>query len=156
LRSEAQDLERYDQLMRNVIAPTTEPPSPHKLEVFVFRHHAGMRTLWPDLPDGVQGFYSTSADRIIAVSYLDESGTLLSGREILFHEYAHHFMFQYFETAYPRWVAEGFAEYAMTTHWHGDIATIGDFSRARADALVGGSAWVPMTTLLKPPESMSM
>ena len=49
------------------------------------------------------------ANRETADSKLD-----LSGNTVLFHEYAHHFMFHNFNAPYPAWYVEGFAEYVST------------------------------------------
>ena len=44
----------------------------------------------------------------------------LSGQRILFHEYAHHFMFSEFNKATPAWLIEGFAEFVSTTEFADD------------------------------------
>lgn len=43
-----------------------------------------------------------------------DSRTELDPRSVLFHEYAHHFMFQYFAASYPSWYIEAFAETVAT------------------------------------------
>ena len=44
----------------------------------------------------------------------DSEKKKLDPEKVLFHEYAHHFMFQHFAAAYPDWYFEGFAETAAT------------------------------------------
>ena len=42
---------------------------------------------------------------------------------MLFHEYAHHFMFQYFPAGYPSWYVEAFAETLATIDLHRTAAS---------------------------------
>ena len=45
---------------------------------------------------------------------------------VLFHEYTHHFTFQYFPATYPSWYSEGFAEFwGATRILPGDIVEVG-------------------------------
>jgi tetratricopeptide (TPR) repeat protein len=44
----------------------------------------------------------------------------LDAQEILFHEYAHHFMLRYFPAAYPAWYVEGFAEFYSVVNFPKD------------------------------------
>ena len=44
----------------------------------------------------------------------------LDPKSVLFHEYAHHFMFQYFPAGYPSWYVEAFAETLATIDLHQD------------------------------------
>jgi tetratricopeptide (TPR) repeat protein len=61
----------------------------------------------------VAGFYSTSDRNGFAVVAREKKQSQfdLDAGEILFHEYAHHFMLHYFPAAYPAWYVEGFAEF---------------------------------------------
>ena len=50
----------------------------------------------------------------------------LDPESVLFHEYTHHFTFQYFPATYPVWYSEGFAEFWGTTAiLPGDVVEVG-------------------------------
>ena len=76
---------------------------------------------------GVVGYYVPDARGMMLVgtrrsisglndirSHRDESSDI-DPESVLFHEYAHHFMYQYFPATYPTWYSEGFAEFWGTT-----------------------------------------
>jgi len=61
---------------------------------------------------GVAGFYDSNLLGPFAVTprrTLSEGGSFTPDL-VLHHEYAHHFMLQYFPSVYPPWYVEGFAE----------------------------------------------
>ncbi len=61
----------------------------------------------------------------------------LDAEIILFHEYAHHFMLQYFAAGYPAWYVEGYAEYYSTTEFRKDGAiAVGMPAQHRATSLL--------------------
>lgn len=62
------------------------------------------------------GFYSVRLGQTFAVANRDSrhGRTALDGKTVLFHEYAHHFMFHNFAIPAPAWFVEGFAEYVST------------------------------------------
>lgn len=68
------------------------------------------------------GFYSSSSEGSFAVASRQPEyyPNRLSGQMSLFHEYAHHFMYRHFVSAYPAWYREGFAEYTSTTRFDAD------------------------------------
>jgi len=135
-------LEDFDHLLRTIIA-VTEPPSPNKLHVYIVDDGRALRTVHP-VPAGIAGFYTATPDGIAAV--VDNSAES-NANEILFHEYAHHFMMQYRPNAYPAWYVEGFAEYFMTARFTDRHIDIGNYSPGRAYAIVEGH-WLPMEQVL--------
>ena len=66
---------------------------------------------------------------------------------MLFHEYAHHFMWQYAANAYPAWYIEGFAEYFATARFERRRIDLGNFSPGRIASIVQGN-WLPMDRVL--------
>ena len=89
---------------------------------------------------------SPTPDGIAAV--VDEASATRRGNEILFHEYAHHFMMQNSTSAaYPGWYIEGFAEYFATVRFTARKIDIGNYSQGRAYSIVQG-AWLPMERIL--------
>jgi hypothetical protein len=135
-------LEDYDHLLRTMIA-VTEPPSPNKLHIYIVANARDLRTV-QQVPPGIAGFYAATPDGIAA--FVDDSAEA-TGNEILFHEYAHHFMSQYRPNAYPGWYVEGFAEYFMTARISPRRIDIGQYSPGRAYLLMEGQ-WLPMDRVL--------
>jgi hypothetical protein len=64
--------------------------------------------------ENVHGLYSPSSEGsfLIASRAPGYEKERLSGQNVLFHEYAHHFMYRHFTSAWPAWYREGLAEYA--------------------------------------------
>lgn len=143
-------LEDYDHLLRVMIA-VTEPAAPNKLHIYIVGNARDLRTV-QQVPPGVAGFYAATPDGIAA--FVDNSAEA-GGNEILFHEYAHHFMMQYRPNAYPAWYVEGFAEYFMTARFVGRRIDIGTASPGRAYAIMQNQ-WLPMDQILSGmPQSMN-
>ena len=149
LRQRILRLEDFDHMLRRVIA-VTDTASPNKLHVYILANGRELRTVHA-VPPGVAGYYVATPDGIAA--FIDNSSEM-SGNEILFHEYTHHFMMQYRPDAYPPWFVEGFAEYFMTVRFNGRNIDIGNFSPGRAYSLTQ-SEWLPMDQVLYgEPQSM--
>jgi hypothetical protein len=134
-------LEDFDRLMR-VITSVNGPPAPTKLNIFILGSGADLRAVH-NIGTGVAGFYTATPDGIGA--FID--GRQPNANEILFHEYAHHFMMQYAPNAYPLWYIEGFAEYFMTARFTPRAIDIGNFSRGRVAAIENPN-WLPMDRIL--------
>lgn len=133
LREIAQSLEDFDTTLRR-FTQTTAEPSPNKLHVYVVRGIGALRQARPGIGISVRGFYRSGIEANSAfLIYSDAWG--LTRDQILFHEYAHHFMLQYFPHAYPSWYVEGWAEYVSTASFRGREARIGTPSVARAESL---------------------
>ena len=78
-----------------------------------------------------------------------DSRTNLDPQSVLFHEYAHHFMFQHFSAAYPSWYVEGFAETAATIEFRPDGSFhLGNPPQYRSDMLLSGMLPVTATSML--------
>jgi hypothetical protein len=142
LRQRILRLEDYDHLLRTIVA-VAEPPTPNKLHVYIVGNARDLRVI-QQLPPGFSGFYTATLDGVAA--FIDNSSES-SGNEILFHEYAHHFMLQYRPNAYPAWYVEGFAEYFMTARFVGRRIDIGNYSPGRAYAIME-RPWLPMDQVL--------
>lgn len=141
LRRHAERLERFDALLRRQFSlPAIE--GARKLPVYLVYTGADLRRVNPNLVEGVAGFYSASETDVYAV--LNRRG----GDDILFHEYAHHFMFQNFPGGYPGWFTEGFAEFFMTASVDNpDKVTVGYFNPGRLRTL-NEVEWIPVEQLL--------
>lgn len=122
LRGFTERVEKFDGLMR-VMTGQGKETSPNKLIIFVVRDVAAVQRLIGKARRNTAGFYSPSIAGSIAIvprSAGDGSALDLDADTVLFHEYAHHFMLQYFAAGYPAWYVEGFAEYYSTTEFRKD------------------------------------
>lgn len=137
------DLEVFDGLLRRFTrAPATR--SPIKLDVYLLTNDQFRDTF--HMGGGIVGFYRATPDQIGAFA-IYSSGTGLDGEDVLFHEYAHHFMYQYFSNAYPAWYVEGFAEFVMTAVLGTERITLGRSEAGRLYSLEHGN-WLPMERLI--------
>jgi hypothetical protein len=135
-------LEDFDRLLRALNAGEEEP-SPPKLYVYLLSGHAALRVV-REVPPGIDGFYTASPDGILAM--IDTSNPE-AGNQLLFHEYAHHFMAQNSDVPYPAWFKEGFAEYLATVRFGSRRIDIGNFAPGRVYQLQQGP-WLPLARLL--------
>ena len=130
------NLERFDALLRlkfNVV----DDESPNKLVVYFL---AGQESV-SQFVRNAAGFYSPDSEGTYAVANREDGSELLSlsGMAVLFHEYAHHFMFRHFSYPYPAWYVEGFAEYYATVEFKKDGTwTMGKPPYYRAYGLIEG------------------
>lgn len=104
-----------------------------KLDVYLVRGPAQLQRVQPRVGYGVGGFYRAIPNQVMAVAIRDEEG--LGADDILFHEYTHHFMLEYFPVAYPAWLIEGYAEYFSTVQATSEGIEIGRYNNARAGML---------------------
>jgi len=99
--------------------------------------------------ENLQGLYSPSIEGsfLIASRAPGYDKETLSGQMVLFHEYAHHFMYRHFTSAWPAWYREGFAEYASTVTFDADwTAKVGQPNWPRLKHLDGKP--MPLETIL--------
>ncbi len=142
LRSDAIKLERYDQLMR-LLTGIGDDKGQVKLTVYFVRSTSAVQALYPGPVKSIGGFYSPSpAGAIIVVprsidAYEGDSRKFAETEDVvLFHEYAHHLMQQYFPAAYPAWYIEGFAEFIGNARIETNgIASYGIVNISRAPTL---------------------
>jgi len=120
--------------------------------VHLLKSQDDMRKVRPEYSDNVAGVYFHCAEGSGAYSslqhYQDTDGGD-PGLQILFHEYAHHLMFQYARTMYPLWYVEGYAEYLSTAYVEDDKITLGHSSQARSWVL-RQNRWIGFDRVLKP------
>lgn len=105
---------------------------------------------------GIAGFYTSNILGPYAVT--PHSTTFHDGdftpELVLHHEYAHHFMRQYFPAVYPTWYVEGFAElFGSSTIEADGKADYGKPPKSRGHEIAVD--WVPLQDVfLKPPEKL--
>lgn len=144
LRNYAQRLERFDALLRAYYPIEVDHEVP-KLDIYLADGRRGMNQAWPGVGGGIAGYYSSNNGRIHAVVNTEA----ISGEVVLFHEYAHHFMFQMRSNAYPSWFVEGFAEYYATADVRRARVQFGRHLPGRMNALnLGANSWARMEDVL--------
>lgn len=163
----AVELERFDEAMRYLrgIAKDAEPlPESAKLTVYQFGDINDIGRLAGSR--GVAGFFIPRAGQSVAFVPAREArdrgsfGTRpddesdLDAKTVLFHEYAHYFMYQHAAAAYPAWYREGFAEVYGTVELIDDGFRIGNPAKHRAAVLRYLNSY-PVSRLLDPPEDMT-
>jgi len=142
-RALATELEVFDALLRRMTDAPAER-SPTKLEVFLYSE-SEFRETFPRARDSIAGFYTARVDQIAAFAIYRDGG--FSGQDILFHEYAHHFMFQHFANAYPAWYVEGFAEFMSTAQLGTERIVLGRSNEGRFYALRNES-WMSIERMI--------
>lgn len=160
VRAAAVRLEKYDFLLRALSGVRQRRNQP-KLRVYLMRNMAGVQATLGGGSYGVAGYYNATARGAFNVNTLrvpSYRNTLVRtaqgrsemelAREVLQHEYAHHFMRQNFPANYPAWYSEGFAEFYGTAEiGENDVIEVGHAPEGRMMALQQ-SEWMPIDRLL--------
>jgi len=154
----AAKLERFH-FMLKTIRPVPAGQANARLRVFLLADQGAVaRSVGGG---GVAGYYIPDARGLMLVGTRRRQTRLTDIRSarmetgdidpenVLFHEYTHHFTFQYFPATYPTWYSEGFAEFwGATRILPGDVIEVGApadhrFSTFRA------LGWLPLARLLR-------
>ncbi len=104
LRRRAERLEAVHYLMLKAYG-LADDPSPVRVKVYFYGDIPTVTKL-ARMTNAAGYYYPTSAGAIAVVPATDDAESI----DTLYHEYAHHFMLQYFPGAYPSWFIEGWAE----------------------------------------------
>lgn len=132
VRDFAVKLQTFDAMLR-AFHPSTKALTPAtKVHVYLVDGIRGLRRIRPGLSTGVAGFYAASNEGVVAAATTEGA---LQADDVLFHEYAHHFMLENFPVAYPAWFVEGFAEYFMTAEITDAGVKVGNYNQHRVDVL---------------------
>ncbi len=147
VRAAAEALENFDATLRMLLS-VQAPAAENKLDIYLVDNLDGLREVSPRLGNDVAGFYLPTSEYVAAFAIQDTAYGVVR-RQILFHEYAHHFMLHYARRAYPRWYVEGWAEWVSTTEFRGRTAQVGRPSETRAQTLQA-MGFMPMANFLAP------
>ncbi|ESQ93463.1 hypothetical protein [Asticcacaulis benevestitus] len=120
------------------------------LRLYLLASRPSLTTIRPDLPAGVAGVFIFDTEGTSAIAVFPDR-SVSTGRDalhqpesasqiILFHEYAHDFMYKHDLERYPPWFVEGFAEYYGTARLHDDQVAVGLFWSDRARTLNGAGS----------------
>ena len=147
LRDVTQKLEEYDALLRNITG-AKDKPFVNKLTIYLLPSNKEVREVAPRASESIQGFYTAgpAGTTTFAVRQDLGAGDWASGQSIIFHEYTHHFAYQYFPANYPTWASEGLAEYFSTAEMKDDKIEVGGFQNGRVYPL-RKRAWMPVKKL---------
>jgi tetratricopeptide (TPR) repeat protein len=154
----ATGLESADGLMRMATGLPADA-EPVKVRIYEMPDEGAVQAAIGEANSGIAGFYNSNILGPYAVTLrkaYSASNGKFTRELVLHHEYAHHFMFQYFPATYPGWYSEGFAELIGSSKIlpDGKVA-YGWPARQRGDAIA--FEWVPVReVLLKPPEKLRM
>lgn len=147
------DIHGLDATLRLLFSvPANRKTAP--LRLYIFENKSDLTAILPGLPDRVLGVYSPSIDSLrIMVSGYDffpNTSFEVRAREVVLHEYAHHFTFQHLTGAYPAWFIEGIAEWVSTARFAKGKVEIGDAPSGRGRAIASGD-WAPLDVILTKP-----
>jgi tetratricopeptide (TPR) repeat protein len=143
----AAKLESYDKLMRMVTG--TKDDRPVKVRIYEVAGLGEVEAAINAPNSGVAGFYDSNAMGPFAVTPHKTKGTgrYFTPELVLHHEYAHHFMLQYFPAIYPGWYVEGFAELiGSSKEMHDGRIGYGMPALHRGNEIA--AYWVPLQDLL--------
>ena len=148
LVSFTEQVEKFDQVLR-LMTGLDKPPAPVKVRIYLVDGSSDVRELDPTHRP-LLGFYGAEIDGGIAVVDREpaRSEFSASGESVLYHEYTHHYVAQYFTNAYPVWYQEGVAEYFGATVFHKDgTIDIGRLQMPRLPTLAQG-VWLSPQQLM--------
>jgi hypothetical protein len=113
------ELEKFDGLLRFWFQKPDRGFA-DKIDIYLLRNQKQVASLI-DHRSTVAGYYSSRVEGTYAVAHYKRGGRRdLTGQRVLFHEYAHHFMFSEFDKPVPAWLIEGFAEFLGATEFNDD------------------------------------
>ncbi len=115
--------------------PEAEDGQLPKFKMYFLEDRKDMQQVWPKVPDYVAGFYTSCVedqaafaidfdDKIVEKKKITDQPENTS-QVVIFHEYAHHFMFENADQLYPHWFVEGFADYYGGSRMQGDTIAVG-------------------------------
>ncbi|WP_344711053.1 hypothetical protein [Sphingomonas humi] len=141
-------LERYDKLMR--MATGIPDDNPAKVRVFEVASTDDIERALGVTDSGIAGFYSSNSfgPFLLTPRRIEYGGDrYFTPLLVLQHEYAHHFMLQYFPATYPSWYVEGFAELIGSSAMEKDGRILyGAPAKQRGNELT--TYWIPLQELL--------
>jgi hypothetical protein len=146
LRQYVSNLEDFDRILRQEWRIPQDRDTSRKLEIYLVGRREALQLVRPGIPDSVAGFYSASMYDIFAIAHRPERGDTYAD-DVIYHEYAHHFMLHHLPRSYPGWYVEGFAEYYATIELKDSTFIVGGFSKGRGQSLLY-EKWIPMEDLL--------
>ena len=145
-REFAAKLERYNYVLRR-FHNVREPAQAPRFRVFLLEDIEAVQRLAGSRSVG--GYYVPTARALMFIGMRNAGAQRnFEPDAVLFHEYLHHFMFQYFPATYPVWYSEGYAEFWATMRFlDNGVVEVGHQQEGRYGSFVQGR-WVPLRRLL--------
>ena len=147
----ADRLEAIDGLMR-MATKLGDDVDPVKVRIYVVDTDEDVEKALGLTDSGVAGFYTSN---ILGPFAVTPRKTTFHQRDftpelVLHHEYAHHFMLQYFPGVYPPWYVEGFAELVGSSKILDDgKVAYGMPAKHRGENILAN--WIPLQEVLRKP-----
>lgn len=145
----AADLEKIDGLMRLATGLSSDV-KPVKVRIYELANEGDVQAAYGGNVEGLAGYYASNAFGPFAVTertVVMAGGSAFTPDVVLHHEYAHHFMLQYFPAEYPGWYIEGFAELIGASKILDDGRVAYGFpAKYRGGSLA--AEWLPMQDVL--------
>jgi tetratricopeptide (TPR) repeat protein len=151
VRQYAAMLEDFDDRLRRLHGRPKDEVAPRKLPVYLVSDFRQLKRVMPSASEGIAGAYFSVVPDVFVVAIRDSSSgdyDQNKGDDTVLHEYVHHFMLQYYPSAYPAWLVEGYAEYYMTADLAKSRMVIGGVNAGRAYSLTQPGGWIPMQDVL--------
>jgi tetratricopeptide (TPR) repeat protein len=145
----ATDVESYDKLMR-MATGMADDKGVVKVHIYEVDGTKDIERALNIDNSGIAGFYDSNifGPYLVTPRSIDvETDMDFTPALVLHHEYAHHFMLQYFPGVYPDWYVEGFAELIGSSKWLDD-GRIGYGMPATHRGHDIATQWVPLQDLL--------
>ena len=132
--------------------PPTQPSPSNRVSVYVVTNEAKVRQVLGATNRYLAGAYLPRAGASIAIVPKLKGARSkydMSGETILYHEYAHHFLWTLTARTFPRWFIEGFAEYFASVKFKSDGSIVFGVPATHRAAELAYSRDVPIRTLLE-------
>ncbi len=146
-RETVEKFEIYRKLLMT-LGGVTLAPDKKKLTIYAFESDTDLRKFTGTR--GVAGLYTQGYDGPIMLTPLASSKKQNTFQnQVALHEYSHHVLHGYMETAYPRWYDEGHANYLSTFTLRDGTIQVGRAAAKHARGLMaGGPKWVDVEDVI--------
>jgi hypothetical protein len=114
--------------LTNMLLVSGENAAQTKFQIYLLGDPDQIRIVRPNFSENIAGVYFHCGEGSSAYSTAPSYASNEENLTILFHEYAHHVMFQHARSYYPTWFVEGFAEYLSTADPGNNQITVGESS----------------------------
>ncbi len=141
LRNTVGRLERLHSLMETQFGNNADAPY-RKLPIYSVGSERELKTMFPTVGSNVGGYYSANGTNIYAAF---RRGL---GERILYHEYAHHFLYNTSGVRFPSWFNEGFAEFFGASDLDTPNKVKIGYAQPHRLATLNNQRWLPMVDLL--------
>jgi hypothetical protein len=133
LAKQARMLEDFHGVLETITGRSVPADMP-RLDIYLMPDQARLQLISPGIDSAAVGLYKPTVGGIAAfASRAFDTGDaeMMTGREVLLHEYTHHFMFSAGVPAQPRWYSEGLPEYLMTVRFSPEQIDLGLGNKGR-------------------------